>query len=128
MQFVASLFSVLAVLALVLSSIGLYSVISYTVSQTTKELAIHVALGATRGFVFRRQVLSAGASIGVGLCLGSAACVAPEQSRSALDGGEPCNSDSSLGVEYHSRNCQSVSSAAARIAGGHDRSHAGITV
>ncbi|MGA7523104.1 MAG: ABC transporter permease [Acidobacteriaceae bacterium] len=75
-RFVASLFSILAVLALVLSSIGLYSVISYTVSQTTKELAIHLALGATRGRVLQRVVLSAGISIGMGLCLGSAACVA----------------------------------------------------
>ena len=46
--FVMTLMSAFAVVALVLSAIGLYGVVSYGAVQRTRELAIRIAIGATR--------------------------------------------------------------------------------
>jgi predicted permease len=58
-RFSAILVAGFAVLALVLASIGVYGVASYTVAQRTRELGIRVALGATRAELLR-QVLRDG--------------------------------------------------------------------
>lgn len=70
-RFVASLFSVLASLALLLSGIGLYSVISYTVSQNSREFGIRMALGATRTHIVQRVALSVGIPVALGLLAGT---------------------------------------------------------
>jgi putative ABC transport system permease protein len=62
-RLVSILFAIFAGLALVLSSFGLYSVVSFSVAQRTSEFAIRIALGAKKSDVLR-NVLSA-ASIGV---------------------------------------------------------------
>jgi putative ABC transport system permease protein len=69
-RFTMDLIAVFAVLAVVLSAIGLYGVISYVVTQRTREIGIRMALGAlpaevARTIVARGLVLSV-----IGLSLG----------------------------------------------------------
>ena len=52
-QFFSSLLGGLAGLATVLTSVGLFAVVSYLVRERTKELGIRMAIGATRGDVMK---------------------------------------------------------------------------
>jgi putative ABC transport system permease protein len=73
--FVMQLLSGFAVVAVLLASIGLYGVVSYTVAQRTREVGIRVALGARPSDVVR-LVLSHGALVVVGgLAAGLAAAL-----------------------------------------------------
>ena len=59
-----------AVLALVLSVVGLYGVIAYSVSQRTREIGVRMALGAARESVVRMILKDAGRLIAVGVAAG----------------------------------------------------------
>jgi putative ABC transport system permease protein len=64
-------------LALVLASIGLYGLVSYSVGQRTQEIGVRIALGANRAEIFqlilREGLWSALPGLGVGLALAMAA-------------------------------------------------------
>jgi predicted permease len=67
-----TLFGILALIALILASVGLYAVIAYSVSSRTQEIGVRMALGASRGRV-RWLVLRRGLwQIGFGLVIGMA--------------------------------------------------------
>jgi len=71
----ASLLSVLAAIAFVLASIGLYGVVAYTVAQRTQEFGIRLSLGAqprdVLGLIVRQGLAFAlaGTAVGAGLTL-----------------------------------------------------------
>ncbi len=70
-RFISALLAVFAVLALLLASIGVYGVLSFAVTERTRELGIRAALGATPRRILR-QVLRQGLGltlIGTGLGL-----------------------------------------------------------
>jgi putative ABC transport system permease protein len=66
----------LAALALVLAVIGIYGVVSYTVTQRTQEIGVRMALGATGRDVVRMVVGQAATLVGVGIAAGIAASLA----------------------------------------------------
>ena len=69
------MFLLFGVIALVLASIGVYGVLSYSVSQRTQEIGVRVALGAARWDVMRLVVGQGLKLAGIGIVLGMIAAV-----------------------------------------------------
>jgi predicted permease len=70
------LLGVFATLALLLSSVGIYGVVSYSVMRRTQEIGVRMALGADRNRVFRMIVSQGIGMAGAGLGVGTLAAVA----------------------------------------------------
>lgn len=66
----ARMFAILGPLLLVLAAIGIYAVVSYTVSRRTTEIGVRLALGATPGRVVRQIMIETLRVIGFGAAAG----------------------------------------------------------
>ncbi len=69
-EMIAKLTSLFGILALVLASIGLYGVTSYSVERRTSEIGIRMALGANRMNMLALVLRSAFLQVGIGLAIG----------------------------------------------------------
>ncbi len=68
-----SLFVIFAIIALVLSSVGIYAITSYSVNQRTQELGLRLALGAQASQISWLILRTGLWQLGIGLTLGLAA-------------------------------------------------------
>jgi predicted permease len=72
-RFVVILLSGFSAFALILASLGIYGVISYSVNQRTQEIGIRMALGASGGDLQARVILQTLRFAGIGVLIGLAA-------------------------------------------------------
>ena len=72
-RIVVSLFAIFGVAAFVLSAVGLYGVMSFSVSQRTQEFGIRMALGADARRIFRMVMTQGAWQLVIGLVLGAGA-------------------------------------------------------
>jgi putative ABC transport system permease protein len=75
-RFNAMLLSIFAGTALLLTAIGIYGVMAYSVSQRTSEIGIRIALGAGKTSIFRLVVGQAMAIVAISLVIGVAGAFA----------------------------------------------------
>src|SRR5713101_5224849 len=88
-RFIATLFSLFAILALALAATGLYSVVSFAVTQRTQEVGIRMALGAPRTSILRLVLASTSVMLGLGIAVGAGLSVALGRVVGAWAGGSP---------------------------------------
>lgn len=72
----STMFGVFALLALVLSAVGLYGVLAYTVAQRTHEMGVRVAMGAQRRDVLRLMIGQGVGIAALGAGVGALAAIA----------------------------------------------------
>jgi putative ABC transport system permease protein len=75
-RFNTLLLSIFAGTALLLTAIGIYGVMAYSVSQRTNEIGIRIALGAGKSSIFRLIVGQAMTLVGISLVIGLAGAFA----------------------------------------------------
>jgi putative ABC transport system permease protein len=83
-RFNAMLLSIFAGTALVLTAIGVYGVMAYSVSQRTSEIGIRIALGAGKNSIFRLVVGQAMTIVAISLVAGVVGAFAATRLLSSL--------------------------------------------
>jgi predicted permease len=83
-RFILALLGGFAATALLLAALGIYAVLSYTVSQRTPEIGIRMALGESAASVRRRVVGRTLILAGVGVVLGAAGALAASRLMASL--------------------------------------------
>jgi predicted permease len=83
-RLMATLSSLFGALAVVLTAVGLFGVISYTVAQRTNEIGVRIALGADRGSVIRLILRETAVVLGIGLGTGTMLALAVGRATAAL--------------------------------------------
>jgi predicted permease len=97
-KFVVWLLGGFAAIALILASLGIYGVISYTVSQRTEEIGIRMALGASAGHVRWGVLRHAMALSMTGIALGAAGSWAVARAMGSLLYGVASNDPATFGM------------------------------
>ena len=69
-RFRTAMLIIFALLAVFVASVGLYGVLSYSVSERTREFGIRMAIGASRGAILGSVLSKAVRLIVIGICLG----------------------------------------------------------
>src|SRR5437899_3308467 len=70
-RIIATLFTIFGIVAFILSAVGLYGVMSFSVNQRTQEFGIRMALGADARRIFRMVMTQGAWQLAVGLVLGA---------------------------------------------------------
>ena len=83
-RLMAALSAAFGALAGLLAAVGLYGVLSYTVTRRSNEIGIRLAMGASRLSVLRMVIVEAGWLVGIGLIVGTALGLGAARAASSL--------------------------------------------
>ena len=77
------MFSIFGAVAVVLASVGIYGVQSFSVNQRTQEFGVRMALGANRGRILGLVARQGGMQVGLGLHRRPRPVIRPRRARGA---------------------------------------------
>ena len=97
---VVVLILILGLTAMTLSVAGIYGVISFTVTQKTRELGIRLALGAQKADIFREVLISGARPVLLGLFIGLWIALAAEETVRDIFSSSPVRLDAADPVVY----------------------------
>jgi ABC-type antimicrobial peptide transport system permease subunit len=83
-RFLSTLLLAYAAVALMLTAVGVYGVLSYLVSLRTREIGVRIAVGAKQRDILRMIVSDCGWPVGIGILAGLGSVLALGQTLQAL--------------------------------------------